>query len=49
MTPARPKSLLLQPSQGRGVDLAGLFIWNFTEEGWAYWNALACGNGLGGR
>lgn len=33
-------------SETRWRDLAGLFIWSRTPEGWNYWNALACGNGL---
>lgn len=41
-----PKSLLECESSGSRRDLAGLFIWELTEEGHSYWSALATGEGL---
>jgi len=43
---ASPKHLLDSKSQGRLFDLARLFLFDCTEEGDAYWWALATGEGL---
>lgn len=37
---------LQRPSERRYTDLADLFVWSKTEEGYWYWAALACGNGV---
>jgi hypothetical protein len=36
---------LTRPSCGRWMDLAGMFIFRKTEEGFDYWDALGRGNG----
>lgn len=40
----RQKELLNEPSRVRWLDLAGLFVFSRTEEGFRYWDALATGN-----
>lgn len=43
---ANPDFDLIQESIGREGDLAGLFIWESTNEGQKYWEALANGEGI---
>jgi hypothetical protein len=40
------KRFLEWESQGRHRDLAALFLWVRSEEGYDYWEALATGEGL---
>jgi hypothetical protein len=42
----QPKRLLCMPSRSKWADLAGLFLFVETPEGYDYWDALATGNGL---
>lgn len=40
------QAALAMPSRTRWLDLAGLFIFSGTPEGYRYWMALATGAGL---